>query len=77
MAQHRADRLRKALRIAIEVAGITEAQAGMFIAGMHDQKGELWIDWSIAPSDQQMRAFEAAWRLCGEGVVHHSPVNQF
>lgn len=66
MAQHRADRLKKALRIAIEVAGITQAQAEMLIAEMRDQKGTLLVAWRIAPSEQQKRAFDAAWGLCGE-----------
>ncbi len=77
MAQHRADRLRKALRIAIEVAGITEAQASMFIAGMHDQKGTLWVEWRVAPSDRQTRAMEVAWGLCGESAVRHEAFGKF
>lgn len=77
MAQHRADRLKKALRIAIEIAGITEHQADILIAELSDQKGVLWVDWRIEPSDQQRRAFEAAWALCGEGRVRQSSNGKF
>ena len=71
MAQHRADRLKKALRIAIQVAGITDEQAALLIREMRDEKGVLCIDWIMEPSDQQKRAFDVAWSLCGETVVRH------
>lgn len=71
MAQHRADRLKKALRIAIQVAGITEQQAALLIREMRDDKGTLRIDWLMEPSDQQIRAFDVAWALCGETNVRH------
>lgn len=72
MAQHRADRLKKALRIAIQIAGITDEQADLLILGLRDQKGALLVQWRIEPSDQQKRAFEAAWELCGEKSVQHA-----
>lgn len=73
-AQHREQRLRKALQIASEIAGISPTQAPLLIAGMRDERGTLQIRWHAMPSDRQRDAFATAWRLVGENaasVVHH------
>ncbi len=72
MAQHRADRLKKALRIAIHVAGITDDQAALLIREMRDDKGTLCVAWRMEPSQHQRRALDVAWELCGETVVRHT-----
>lgn len=68
---HRFVRLRRAVRIFTQVAGLTDEQVELLINSVHDQKGELWIGWRLAPSEAQKRSIEAAWRLCEESVVHH------
>jgi hypothetical protein len=65
-------RLRKAERFFVQIAGLTAEQVGLLVAALHDQKGELWIDWRVTPSDAQRRAFESAWLLCEERIVHHA-----
>lgn len=64
-------RLRKAERFFTQIAGLTAEQVELIVAGLHDQKGELWIDWRHAPSESQRIAFDAAWGLCEESIVHH------
>lgn len=64
-------RLRKAERFFTQIAGLTAEQVPLLVAGLHDQRGELWIEWRMTPSDAQRRAFEAAWGLCEESIVHH------
>lgn len=64
-------RLRKAERFFIQIAGITAEQVPLLLDSLHDNKGELWVGWRVAPSDAQRRAIEAAWGLCEESIVHH------
>lgn len=66
-AQHRQQRLRKALQIASDIAGLTPAQADSLIYNLHDDRGTLRVTWRTgSPSDIQRIAFATAWRLAGE-----------
>lgn len=76
-SSHRFARLRKAVKIFTQIAGLTEQQAEMLINEVYDHKGELWVDWKIPPSDAQRRAIESAWALCEESVVHHQSFDTF
>lgn len=71
-SRYRNERARKATSIAIEIAGLTLEQAGMFIYSVTDYKGRLEIVWKVRPSARQKDAFEAAWFTCNEQFVEHT-----
>lgn len=71
MAQHRADRLRKTLRVAASIAGLTSEQTELLIHSLRDERGTLVVAWQIEPSDHQRRAFADAWALYGEDRISH------
>ena len=71
--EDRVARLKKALRIATAMCGLTEAQANILITSLTDERGTLITAWVSPPSDQQVNAFRVAWGLCGESdrqVLH-------
>lgn len=73
-AQHRRDRLAKALRIAREILALSESQTTLLIFDVSDRKGQLTVNWSAMPTQRQCEAFATAWELVGERqgrVVHH------
>jgi hypothetical protein len=71
MAQHRADRMRKTLRVAASIAGLTPGQTDLLIHSLHDERGTLVVTWHIEPSEHQRRAFADAWALYGEDRISH------
>lgn len=73
----RVDRLHKAARIARLILGNSEEQLGALVKGMHDHKGELVVTWQHKHTPQQELAFQAAWRECGENIVHHAIDGEF
>lgn len=72
-AAHRLARLKKALQIALSVAGLTEEQGNLLIKSLSDDKGRLVVVWAYTPSNRQRHAFADAWGLVGEkadSVLH-------
>lgn len=69
--EHRDVRLRKCLRIAIAIMGISPRQADRLLLSLHDHKGDLHVLWFDPPTEAQRAAFQEAWSLCGEYTVHH------
>lgn len=65
-AQHRRERLAKALRIAREILSLSESQTTLLIYDVRDRKGTLYVSWSAMPTDRQCEAFSTAWELVGE-----------
>lgn len=62
----RNERTKRAVKIAVQVAGITQEQAELLILEVIDRSGRLEVVWSMPPSERQMAAVSAAWELCGE-----------
>ena len=75
-AQHRVDRLRKALRLAREITALSEQQTALLIHSMEDSRGRLTVRWVAEPTQRQRDAFATAWELVGErsSSVTHSGV---
>lgn len=76
-AQHRRERLAKALRIAREILSLSESQTTLLIYDIRDRKGMLSVNWSAMPTDRQCAAFSTAWELVGEDPenVQHCAVD--
>ena len=74
-SRYRSERLKKTLRIALAIAGLTEGQAEKLITSVRDDHGALVVSWECFPSEAQCLAFRSAWKICGESwdaVTHHS-----
>ena len=74
--QWRVDRVKKAVRIACAILGMSEQQMAQIVDGIEDHKGELFISWKFPQTRWQELAFASAWRECGEYAVHHQPVGE-
>ncbi len=73
-AQHRIERLKKAVRIATAMCGLSEDQAKLLITRVHDHKGQLILSWTCMPTEQQRLAFGVAWEQCSEPAANVSHV---
>lgn len=69
-APHRIDRLKKAVKIATAICGLSEDQAKLLITRVNDHKGQLEVEWTCAPTDQQRLAFGVAWEQCKEPAAN-------
>jgi len=76
---YRYARAKRALDIAIEIAGITHEQAELLIHQVKDYKGNLEIEWKVEPNSRQREAFSKAWGMCGEmlDAVTHENISTF
>lgn len=70
----RVPRMVKCFHLAIDIMGMTYAQADRLISAVEDVNGVLHVYWKTWPiTDTQRRAFDIAWKQCKETrVVHES-----
>lgn len=62
----RYERTKRAIKIAVKIAGITQEQAETLIIEVIDRSGRLEVVWAVPPSKRQMDAVADAWELCDE-----------
>lgn len=70
----RHDRAKRAIKMAVKIAGITQEQAEIFVREVTDRSGNLEVVWSVTPSKRQMEAVADAWEIYGEdpSAVSHA-----
>lgn len=64
--QWRTERIEKAFKIVATILDMDEAQLAVLIHSMEDFQGKLQVFWHHPMTDKQCRAFDTAWKLCGE-----------
>ena len=72
----RVDRLVKASKIFCTIVGINRNQLDLLVTRVIDHKGDLMVHWLEIPTERFMRAFEDAWKLCGEQTCWHYYTDQ-
>lgn len=72
-ALHRIERLKKAIKIATAICGLSDEQAECLIFEVHDNRGNLTIHWNMEPTAVQKNAFAVAWEQFKEDpkAIHH------
>jgi hypothetical protein len=66
----REERIKKTLRIAGKILGLSNDQFELLIDEIHDSKGQLAIYWKTPHTIRQESAFSDAWTECGEHAAN-------
>lgn len=70
----RVERIEKVIGIVADVLDMDEEQLKSLIHDIDDFQGNLQVFWHHPMTRTQARAFETAWKLCGEkpeNISHH------